>query len=118
MLKDDILFLSSLFFALLGASLLYTLSKASEPLTLSPQAITPQLAGKTISIKGAVVGISHGDKFDSFKICSGKCVQIVDFKRREKLERGYRVSVQGRVAVYENESRLVADVIEITDSRP
>ena len=113
-MKDETLFLLSLFFSALGILALFFLSKNSEAMAVKPDEISGELVGKIVRVAGTVEGVNAARSFHSFDLCLFKCVKVVDFYRKAPPpERGAFVSVEGLVKEYRGELEVIADSIEV-----
>ncbi|MFH1056866.1 MAG: OB-fold nucleic acid binding domain-containing protein [Candidatus Micrarchaeota archaeon] len=115
-MDDKTLLVTSLFFALTGIIVLFLLSKNLQPIEVSLDSLSGEDVGKFVLVKGTVRSFYSGEKLNSFDLCYGSCVKIVDFERKQRVSNGFFVSIEGRVSEFEGSLEVVADSVEVLNS--
>jgi hypothetical protein len=69
--------------------------------------------GKLVLVKGSVSDLFEGNSFNSFRLCAGVCVKIIDFKKMPGVKQGRWVAVEGTVKEYNGDLEVDADSIEV-----
>lgn len=112
-MKEKEVYRLSVFFAVLGLSLVFASDHFFEPEQFEISEIDESMVGEVVQIKGEVVSYfqSGSNSFIDLKDSSGE-IDLVEFDNDFDISEGDKVTAEGRVDLYEGDLQVIAERIE------